>query len=187
MLSNSNKSELPSSSTIITINIIRRKSQSQTEKEIYEKEESTYPSKDKEKSSKNKSMKEYIYSWKHRDRKETNDFCQKLLYPVRGECQLPIELSELLFSETSKYASQKENHTLDLKKQKLRSFIAVVILRGYIDLPRLSMYWEMTEDIHNSIVTSLFTRSRFSEVVKNLHLADNDNFHNSERFAKVHP
>ena len=75
MLSNSNKSELPSSSTIITINIIRRKSQSQTEKEIYEKEESTYPSKDKEKSSKNKSMKEYIYSWKHRDRKETNDFC----------------------------------------------------------------------------------------------------------------
>ena len=75
MLSNSNESELPSSSTIITINIIRRKSQSQTGKETYEKEESTYPSKDKEKSSKNKSMKEYIYSWKHRDRKETNDFC----------------------------------------------------------------------------------------------------------------
>ena len=93
---------------------------------------------------------------------------------MRSECQLPIELSELLFSETSKYASQKENHTLDLKKQKLRSFIAVVILRGYIDLPRLSMYWEMTEDIHNSIATSLFTRSRFNEVVKNLHLADND-------------
>ena len=81
MLSNSNESELPPSSssssspTIITINIIRRKSQSQTGKETYEKEESTYPSKDKEKSSKNKSMKEYIYSWKHRDRKETNDFC----------------------------------------------------------------------------------------------------------------
>ena len=49
------------------------------------------------------------------------------------------------------------------------------------------MYWEMTEDIHNSIATSLFTRSRFNEVLKNLHLADNDNFHNKERLAKVHP
>ena len=107
---------------------------------------------------------------------------------MRGECQLPIELSELLFSETNKYASQKENQPhIGPEKTEIKVIYCSDYSAWNIDLPRLSMYWEITEDIHNSIVTSLFIRSRFNEVLKNLHLADNDNFHNSERLAKVHP
>lgn len=49
------------------------------------------------------------------------------------------------------------------------------------------MYWKMTEDNHNRIVTSLFTRNKFNEVLKNVHLADNDNLDNNHKFVKVYP
>ena len=61
----------------------------------------------------------------------------------------------------------------------------MLILSGYIDLPRCHMYWKMTEDSHSSTVTSSLTRNRFNGVLKNLHLPDNDNLNNSDKFAKV--
>ena len=95
-----------------------------------------------------------INGWKHRDIKETNDFCCKLPNPANNEFESLIELFELLLSDeifyhvcrkTNKYVSLKGNHALNLHKQELRSFIAVLTLSGYIDLPHSSMYWEMTE------------------------------------------
>ena len=74
---------------------------------------------------------------------------------------------------------------MNLDKQQLRPFIALLTLSGYIDLPQRSVYWEMTEDSHNSIITTSFTRKRFNEVFKNLHLADNDSLDNSDKFVKV--
>ena len=97
------------------------------------------------------------------------------------------EIFDHVCRETNRYAAQKGNHTLNFDKQELRSFIAVLTLSGHIDLPRHSMYWEMTQDSHNSIVTALFTRKRFNEVLNNLHLADNDNLGNGDKFAKVRP
>ena len=91
------------------------------------------------------------------------------------------EISDHACRETNKYASQKGNHTLKGGKQELRSFITVLILSGYIDLTRRSMYWEMTKDSHNNIATTLFTKNRFNKVLQDLHLADNDNI----KFAMV--
>ena len=96
-------------------------------------------------------------------------------------------LSYFREAETEKYSSQKGNHTLNFDEQQLRSFIAMLILSGYISLPRCSMYWEMTKNSHNSFVTALFTRNRFNEILKDLHLTDNDNIDNSDKFTKVHP
>ena len=76
ILSNKNESELPSSSSGENRNPKQKKKR-------YEKEESTYHSKDTEKLSKEKLKKEYINSWKHRDIKGTNDFCWKLPNPLK--------------------------------------------------------------------------------------------------------
>lgn len=92
---------------------------------------------------------------------------------MKDECQSHIELFELLFS--------------DKIFDHVWVFIAVLILSGYIHLPQDPLCWEMTENTHDSTVTSLFTRNRFNEVFKNLHLADNDNLDNSDKFAKVCP
>ena len=124
------------------------------------KRKNRHPWKDIEKLSKKKPKEEYINGWKHRDIKEPNDFCCKLPNPANDEFQSLIELFELLLSDeifdhvcrkTNKYVSLKGNHALNLHKQELRSFIAVLTLSGYIDLPHSSMYWEMTEVIIASL------------------------------------
>ena len=57
----------------------------------------------------------------------------------------------------------------------MKSFLAVLLLSGYISHARCSLYWEMGLDSRNTIVASLFTRDRFLNVLQYLHLADNSN------------
>ena len=92
-----------------------------------------------------------INSWKYRDIEETNYFCWKLPNPGQDKYQSPTDLFVLLFNdkildqvwrETNKYASQKGNYLLNLDKQHLQPFIAVLILSIYIDLLQRPMYWK---------------------------------------------
>ena len=52
-------------------------------------------------------------------------------------------------------------------------------------LPRQPMYWECSDDTHNSIVSSLMSRNCFDLIMQNLHLADNANLDQNDKFAKV--
>ena len=47
------------------------------------------------------------------------------------------------------------------------------------------MYWERSDDTHNSIVSSLMSRNRFDLIMQNLHLADNANLDQNDKFANV--
>ena len=80
---------------------------------------------------------------------ETNYFSWKLPNSVKDECRLSTESFESVLGDeifdhvcrkTSKYASKRGNNTLNLHKQVLRSFMAVLTLNGYIDLPQRFMY-----------------------------------------------
>ena len=70
---------------------------------------------------------------------------------MKNECQSPIELFESLFSDEIFDHACREIY--EYASKKLRSFIAVLILSEYIDLPRRYMYWKLAEDSHSSIVT----------------------------------
>ena len=69
----------------------------------------------------------------------------------------------------------------------MKSFLAVLLLSGYIPYARRSMYWEMCLDSRNTIVASLFTRNRFLNGSQYLHLADNNNLNPNDTFSKVNP
>ena len=69
----------------------------------------------------------------------------------------------------------------------MKSFLAVLLLSGYIPYARRSMYWKMCLDSRNSIVASLFTRNRFLDVLQYLQLADNNNLNPSDKFSQVNP
>ena len=58
-------------------------------------------------------------------------------------------------------------------------------MSGYIPYLRRSVYWEVRDDSWNSIVTSLFTRNRFLDVLQYIHLADNNDLDTNDKFAKV--
>ena len=95
------------------------------------------------------------------------------------------ELHKFICSETVRYAHSNEKHNFELSVDELKAFIAILLLSGHVVLPRRPMYWERSDDTHNSIVSSLMSRNRFDLIMQNLHLADNANFDQNDKFAKV--
>ena len=74
-----------------------------------------------------------------------------------------------------RYAQNKGNHSYKLELHDLKTFITIFLLSGYVDLPRYPMFWEFSSDVHNNVVSSMMSRNRFDETMKDLHLADNYN------------
>ena len=68
---------------------------------------------------------------------------------------------------------------------KLKAFIAILLVSGYTELPRQEMYWEAREDGHNLLVSSMMSKNESEECKKYLYLSDNNNVDMTGRFAKV--
>ena len=41
---------------------------------------------------------------------------------------------------------------------KLKAFIAILLVSGYAELPRQEMYWERREDRHSLLVSSMMSK-----------------------------
>ena len=85
--------------------------------------------------------------------------------PVRDLHDSPVTLFELFMTdklidhickETNAYAAQKGKHTFKIEPNELKSFLAVLLLSGYIPYSRRSMYWEMSSDSCNTIDSWMF-------------------------------
>ena len=103
--------------------------------------------------------------------------------PVLETAEPPVSLFEkfftddntkFIYAESVRYAICKGNHSFTIDTNMLKTFIAILLVSGYVDLPRRPMYWEHNEDTHNTTVSSL-SRNRFDELMQNLHFADNSN------------
>lgn len=112
-----------------------------------------------------------------------------------GQKRTPLQLFSLFFDGevidmitelTNRYAAQK-NIITEITANEIRCFIGVLILSGYVVLPRRYMYWEHREDTHNDKVADAISRDRFSHIMKIIHLCDNNDLDKSDRFAKVRP
>ena len=71
--------------------------------------------------------------------------------------------------------------------EEMRAFLAVLLLSGYATLPRRRMYWEKLPDVNNEAVSSTSSRHRFEQILRFLHLADNNNLAKEDKFAKIRP
>ena len=93
------------------------------------------------------------------------------------------EFVNLICKKTNPYAAQKGNHSFKLDPKEFKSFIAVLLLSGYIPYPRRSMYWGMRDDSQNSIVDLWMFYSTFILLItKTLILMISLQMHN--RFSK---
>ena len=88
---------------------------------------------------------------------------------------LTTEEMERICLQSNKYARYKSNLSFMMTIKKLKSFIAILVLSGYNQLPRQKMYWQRREDNQDRIVKHF------------LHLADNENLDKTDRFSKVRP
>ncbi len=107
----------------------------------------------------------------------------------------PVELFELFFTvemvtfivnESNRYANQR-NVQLNLTSDEFKCFVGILILSGYVPLPRKAMFWQSKSDVKFTSVSNAMRRNRFDEILKFLHLANNDDLPANDRFAKVRP
>ena len=69
----------------------------------------------------------------------------------------------------------------------IRTFIAILLLSGYNDRPRLRMFWEKSPDVYCEAVSNAMSRTRFEDIMKCFHICDNLNLARGDKMAKVRP
>ena len=94
---------------------------------------------------------------------------------------------ERICVESTYYAHLKGNHMFTMTVEKLRAFVAILLVSGYAGLPTQEMYWERPEDCRNVVVSAMMTKTEFLQCKRYLLLADNNALNCSDKFAKVRP
>jgi hypothetical protein len=113
------------------------------------------------------------------------------------EHRTPTELFEMFFDDevvqhiltcTVQYATRDHGkHGFDIDTDELKVFFAILLISGYVILPRRTMYWEKSSDSHNEAISAAMGRNRFDDIMRFLHLCDNSNLDSKDRFAKIRP
>ena len=73
------------------------------------------------------------------------------------------DITKFIYAESVRYAICKGDHSFTIDTNMSKAFITILLVSGYVDLPRQPMYWEHDEDTHNTTVSSLLSRNRFDE------------------------
>lgn len=91
-----------------------------------------------------------------------------------------------IVNETNRYAQQK-NRVQTVSDPEIRAFIGVLILSGYVPVPRRKLFWERDRDTHSELVAESITRDTFDYIMSNIHIQDNNVLNPTDKFAKVRP
>lgn len=97
------------------------------------------------------------------------------------------EVLEMLVTNTQLYAGSKGRHGFTTTKEEMKTFIAILLVSGYSPVPRRRMYWSFDDDIRNEAVSKAMTRDRFEEMMRYMHISDNNRLDLDDKFSKVRP
>lgn len=108
----------------------------------------------------------------------------------------PLQFFELMLSPnivtdlvkfSNMYALKNNKQNLGVSTNEVYVFIGILLLSGYVPLPRRRMYWEESEDVHNKLVSQAMRRNKFEEISSIFHAADNDNLPEGDKIGKIRP
>lgn len=94
---------------------------------------------------------------------------------------------QLIVDQTNLYAQQKNNHNFSITPREAKTFIAILLLTGYHQLPQERMYWSLSDDVRVNLVAKSMSRNRFLEIKRYLHLADNNQLDKDDKMFKLRP
>ena len=90
------------------------------------------------------------------------------------------------FMTTNQYVLEKGTVAWILEdKEKVRSFIAILKLSGYVQLPSYRMFREEAPDVQHQTVKNAMPRNQFVAVLQNLHFCDNTTVDSTNKYGKV--
>lgn len=96
------------------------------------------------------------------------------------------EVMDKILYFSNLYAQQK-NRPGDITQDELFCFIGVLLLSGYVPLPRKKMYWQNRADANNKMVCDAISRDRFQFIMSNIHCNDNTQLDKADKYAKLRP
>ena len=96
------------------------------------------------------------------------------------------EIINSILEYSNTYARQK-NRSGDITRDEILSFIGVLVLSGYIPLPRKRMFWQNTTDTNNKLVCEAISRDRFQYMMNNIHCNDNTKLNKEDKYSKMRP
>ena len=105
------------------------------------------------------------------------------------------EVIDLIVRETNVYAQQclvNTTTTWSTTSDEIRAYIGFYILMGINCLPEIRDYWAKDEKLHYTPIASRISRTRFEDINRYLHFADNTQLPSREeqgynRVQKVQP
>ena len=109
--------------------------------------------------------------------------------------QAPVDLFLSFVDDPliAKFVAERNNYAKknlvfeDVSANKIKTFIGILLLSGYVDLPRRRMFWERDADTHNDLVAKSVSRNRFEFITSNIHCCDNLTIDKNDKYAKVRP
>ena len=91
------------------------------------------------------------------------------------------EMWNIITSETNRYyvqqqAAEPNKHKTKwthVTKEEMKAFVGIIIFMGIVKLPRINLYWSNDVLLHQEPVSSLMSQTRFRQIWRYFHLADN--------------
>lgn len=104
------------------------------------------------------------------------------------ECFFDDEVCNFLAEMSNKYASEvKSDHNFEVAAPDIRAFIAILLLSGYVNVPRWRLLWEVDSETFNYMVSNAMRRNQFENLKRYFHCADNAMLDQSDKFGKMRP
>ena len=94
------------------------------------------------------------------------------------------DLVSLICDQTNLYAEQN-GRTFRTTPEEVRAFLGVNFMMAICKLPNIKCYWHADEYIGNEGIRNVLTRTRFLEILQNLHFADNNTSDTSDKGYKL--
>ena len=93
-------------------------------------------------------------------------------YKVFNECIGLNGLLTMLKTESERYTAQN-GRQFQISEEEINAFLGVNILMGIQKLPSIKSYWAVDEGLGNPLIQKTMTRTRFMEILRNIHFTDN--------------
>ena len=91
---------------------------------------------------------------------------------------------ERIQKEMMLYARLKSDIDLSVTKEEILTFLSILVVSGYCQLPSRRMFWEEEDDCRNILVSEAMRRNRFEKILRYIHIA-NDHFNHTDSYWKL--
>jgi DNA excision repair protein ERCC-6 len=100
-----------------------------------------------------------------------NDFFTQMRTPTEIlELFLDDTVIQLIVMYSNSYAASQDVN-LGLTSSEFKCFLGIILLSGYVSVPRRRMFWEQRTDARNVFVSAAMRRDHFETIFSNLHVA----------------